>query len=145
MSLLHQLISMRAIHIKPPRKRKIVTPRLRVFLQSSLTNFFLGKICFLFKRCAFVFYYCHLLLLLWVSKRPFITSNVCKEAINIRSRLQSFKKMWLLDSTVNWDSHQTKLRNLSTVLEKGKVLSQRKTLFQLILFTERRHVRMAHL
>jgi len=26
---------------------------------------------------------------------------------------------------VNWDSHQTKLRKLSTVLEKGKVLSQR--------------------
>ena len=83
------------------------------------------KSAFFLNVVLFVFYCCHLLLLLWVSKRPFITSNICKEAINIRSRLQSFKKTWLLDSTVNWDSHQTELRKLSTVLEKGKVLSQR--------------------
>ena len=67
---------------------------------------------------------------------------------------QNFKS-WLLDSLVNWDFRQTKLK---TVLAKGKVLSHKcrlilsikELLGELVLkaphlyFTERRHVRKEH-
>ena len=61
-----------------------------IFIANLGNICFLGKICFLFKNVALVFYCCHLLLLLWMSKRPFITSDVCKKAINIRFRFEKW-------------------------------------------------------
>ena len=51
--------------------------------------FFLGGICFL-QTLHFVFVFCYLFLLM--IKRPFITSNTCKEAINNQSKLRNYFK-----------------------------------------------------
>ena len=82
------------------------------------------------------------------SKHHYLIAS--KEAKNQQSRLKILKT-WFLDSTVNWDSRQTEKNLDNSVLEKGKVLSQRchitqgyLPLFQLILFTEQRHVRKTH-
>ena len=133
---------MRAIHIKPPRK-----------YHSLLESIFVAKIghvCFLGKKSAFIkrctlsltaaIFCCYFFFLL-LPTSPSLHQTYVKRPITIDP---DSERTWLLDSTVNWDSHQTKLRNPRIVLEKGKVLSQKcksTNLFQLILFTERRHVR----
>ena len=63
MSLLHQFIYMRALYKAPEKEKQFHSLLERMFIAKLGNICFLGEICFHF------------------------TSNVCKEAINIRSRL----------------------------------------------------------
>ena len=82
------------------------------------------------------------------TKHQYITN--CNAAFILRSRLNIILKSWLLDSPVNWDSHQTDKTTYINFREGQGFVTKvpgvgNPIQFHQILFNERRHVRMAHL
>ena len=117
---------MRAIHLKLSRKNNNITLCLRGFFCSQnwhhiLSRWNLLSLNVVFCLCLFT---AAIIFFEW-SNDPSFHQTYVKRQWTIDTNFENIKSTWLLDSTVNWDSHQTKLRKLSTVLEQGKVLSQR--------------------
>ena len=117
---------MRAIHLKLSRKNNNITLCLRGFFCSQNWHHLFSRWNLLSLNIAF----CVCLITAAVfffewSNDPSLHQTYVKRQLTIDPNSENIKRTWLLDSTVNWDSHQTELRKLSTVLEKDKVLSQR--------------------